>query len=223
MWLLPTGPLAVVASAALLAAACSVSGANTPHVTSSAKSTANRSTGTNTPSTGGATQLLNKWAVCMRSHGDPGQDDPTTDTAEVIHITVPAGDYDGVLPSGQNPDAGKACIQYLAAAQNALRGGQPFPASPSQAGLVKFAQCMQANGVSVYLGAPRGEPNQVPPGSGQSLHQSSPAYQHAAGVCVKETGVSPPGDGVLPAGAIEVGGGPAGNGVGLVVFGPVNG
>ena len=56
---------------------------------------------------GNATRLLDQWAACMRGHGDPDQTDPTVDTSNVIHITVPAGDRNGVLPSGQNPTSGQ--------------------------------------------------------------------------------------------------------------------
>ncbi len=202
-----------MAGVALLTAGCG-GGPSSPHMVTPGKSSgdgtgSSTAAGSQTATQGNVTQLLDEWAACMRGHGDPGQAAPTVDVSKVIHITVPAGDYDGVLPSGQNPDAGTACIQYLAAAQNALRGGQPFPASPSQAELAQFSQCLRANGVSNY---PSGR-SKGPPGGPPVLNSSSPAYQKAGKAC---------GGGVLMAGAIEVGGGPAGNGVSIVAFGPVS-
>src|SRR5579862_3519717 len=43
------------------------------------------STTTNSPK-GNPTKLLDEWAVCMHSHGDPDQADPTIDAHGVINI-----------------------------------------------------------------------------------------------------------------------------------------
>ena len=96
---------------------------------------------TTTVPAGSPTQLLDEWATCMRSHGDPDQVDPTVDATKVIQITL---GWAGGL-RGENG----ACGSYLSAAETALGGGTP-PASSSEATALKFAQCMRANGVPTY-------------------------------------------------------------------------
>ena len=93
------------------------------------------------------TQLLDEWATCMRSHGDPDQVDPTIDANKVIHITFPAG-YNGSDPVdlGGNNGSNGPCPAYLTAASTALRGGKPLP-KPDPAKLEKFSQCMRAHGI----------------------------------------------------------------------------
>jgi hypothetical protein len=78
----------------------------------------------------------------MRSHGDPGQADPTIDANKVIHVIIPVDAPKGVMGS---PGA-NTCNSYLTAAQTALRGGRP-PEKLDQAQLVKFSECMRANGI----------------------------------------------------------------------------
>ena len=86
----------------------------------------------------------------MRSHGDPNQADPTIDANKVIHLTwnhaIPGGIY-GTNKGGQgNAGPGQYCRTYIDTAETALQGGQ-HQQQPSQAQLVKFSQCMRANGV----------------------------------------------------------------------------
>ncbi len=234
MWSLHTGLLAVVAGTALQTAACGGS-ANSPQVASlgsssgtgsgsstsssdgSGNSLATGNSVTNLP-TGNPTRLLNEWASCMRRYGDPGQADPVIDANKVIHVimlpSVPGGlvGQDGKTSSGP----GTHCAAYLTAASTALRDGQPPPSPPDQAALVKYAECMRANGVADF---PDPTPGgfELPGGPGSNL---APAIQNAAKVCVKKTGVDPTGGGgPLPPGSFVVGP-PGGSGAPLV---PVSG
>jgi len=172
------GGLAVlVAGAALGLAACSAS--SSPHVASLGKNSNESSLHTTTAPAGSPAQLLDKWASCMRSHGDAGQIDPTVDADKVIQITLGAG-YNGQGLRGEND----ACGTYLSAAQTALGGGTP-PGSSSEATGLKFAQCMRANGVPDY-------PD--PTGTNQAAHATSagelnsPTFQAASTLCAKKTG-----------------------------------
>jgi hypothetical protein len=127
------------------------------------------------------TQLLDEWAVCMRSHGDPDQVDPTVDATKVIQITLGAG-YAGGLRGGSG-----ACGVYLSAAETALGGGSP-PGSSNDATALKFAQCMRANGVPTYPD-PTGTSNQaIHATSGSDLNPASPTLQAASTLCTKMTG-----------------------------------
>ena len=175
-----SGLAALVAGAAIALAACSAS--SSPHVASLGSNSSNDGashTTTTTTTAGSPAQLLDEWASCMRSHGDPGQIDPTVDADKVIQITLGAG-YNGQGLRGENG----ACGTYLSAAQTALGGGTP-PRSSSEATALKFAQCMRANGVPDY-------PD--PTGTNQAAHAASaselnsPAFQAASTLCAKETG-----------------------------------
>jgi hypothetical protein len=153
-----------------------------------------------------AAQSLVAWAACMRNHGDPNQADPTIDTHGVINITIPsdAESLSNAVHAGTAP-----CNEYLAAASSALRAGTSLQA-PDQAELVKFSQCMRANGV----------PNYPDPGTGGTTNfrgtgvdPNSPFVQRATKVC--GTKISAPGwwiSGTGPPGDIVVSSGPAGVG-----------
>jgi hypothetical protein len=151
------GLAALVAAAALALAACGSS--NRPHVASLPANNARASTtGAATSSTraktktksanGNPTALVDEWATCMQSHGDPNQADPIIDAHGVINIVMP--------PAASPASAGGAhgvagtCSQYLAAAQRALRAADPVAPPPDQAGLLKYVNCMRANGVPNY-------------------------------------------------------------------------
>ena len=116
------GLVVLVAGAAIGLAACS--GSSSPHVASLGKNSGDGSVSTTTMPAGSPTQLLDEWATCMRSHGDPAQVDPTVDATKVIQITLDAN-------MGLRGENG-ACGSYLSAAQTALGGGTP-PASSDEA------------------------------------------------------------------------------------------
>jgi len=84
----------------------------------------------------------------MHSHGDPNQADPTVDAYGVINVTTPTGadpSLSNEVHAGADP-----CNQYIAAAQTALRAANPVPPPPDQTELVKYVECMRANGVPNY-------------------------------------------------------------------------
>ena len=80
------GLVVLVAGAAIGLAACS--GPRPPHVASLGKNSDHGSVSTTTVPAGSPTQLLDEWATCMRSHGDPDQVDPTVGATKVIQITL---------------------------------------------------------------------------------------------------------------------------------------
>ena len=177
------GGLAVlVAAAAIGLAACS--GSSSPHVASLGKNSSDGSPHTTTTTTapaGSPAQLLGEWASCMRSHGDPGQIDPTVDANKVIQITLGSG-YNGQGLRGESD----ACGTYLSAAQTALGGGTPSSSSSEATGL-KFARCMRANGVPDYPD-PSGASQVAHATSGSGFNPNNPAFVAASTLCAKKTG-----------------------------------
>jgi hypothetical protein len=156
---------------------------------------------------GNPTQLLDEWATCMRSHGDPGQVDPTIDANGVIHITFPStGNSPDVLGGRGSTD--NACSAYLTAASTALRGGHPLQ-KPDPAKLEKFSQCMRAHGIPDFPD-PSGGGLSIQTHPGSDLSPQNPTFQNASKLCAKKTGVPGLG-GTPPRGAIMAtsGGGPS--------------
>ena len=87
-----------------------------------------RASATGTPTTtqpiGNPTLLLDEWAACIRSHGDPNQVDPTIDANKDIEITM--RNVSPTLSSAVHGSTGP-CSNYLLSAEAALRGGQAAP------------------------------------------------------------------------------------------------
>ncbi|MGB9112376.1 MAG: hypothetical protein WCF24_06595 [Acidimicrobiales bacterium] len=188
---------AAVAALAFGLAACG--GPGSPGVASLGKSSGNGGGGTTTTTlpTGNPSDLVDQWASCMRSHGDPGQVDPTIDANKVIHVTFPTGYH------STSDGLGGPCGNYMAAAQMVLRGGKPLK-TPDRAELVKFSDCMRANGIAdfPYPTASGGLVLSV----GGDLSPNNPAFRHASKVCAEKTGV--PGFGGTPQpGMVAVSGG----------------
>jgi len=206
------GLMVIIAGAALLTAACGGGSGTTQGVASlgtsshhgSGTSAVSGSSATAAPK-GNPTQLLNEWAACMRRHSDPTQADPTIDASKVIHITMPDGFPGGVFgQDGHGTGPGLACATYLDRASSTLAAGQPTRKAPSQAELEKYAECMRANGIPDFPD-PVGGSLQLNRGApGGDLDPANPAFQKAANVCVKQTGVhvSGPG-GPLPPGTVD--------------------
>jgi hypothetical protein len=180
---------AFAATAAIGLAACG-GGSTTPSVASVGSSSASNSGSSPasrgsaaTGSNGNPAQLLQQWTSCERSHGDPGQADPTIDASKVIHVTIsgsiPGGVYGQNGQSGSGP--GRVCATYLNDASNALNGGHP-QAGPTLAQMLKFAQCMRANGVPKFPDPNGGVIN-------LGALDPSPTLQNANKVCAKQVGV----------------------------------
>jgi hypothetical protein len=195
-------------TAALALAACAGSGSGTPHVASlhtSASSQLTGGTGDGKPTAtgkaaasqpeGNPIRLLEEWTACMRRHGDPSQAEPTIDATNVIHVvmqlSVPGGLLGPNSQSGPGPVPSSYCATYLTDASAALRGDdQSAPSPPSQAQLVKYADCMRANGVPDFPDPVAGG-LQLHGAPGSDLDRNNPIMQKADKVCVKKTGVQP--------------------------------
>jgi hypothetical protein len=211
------GGLVVVAAAAGMGLA-GCGGSGSPHVASlgsnGSNSNSNGSPTTTLPK-GNPTQLLDEWASCMRSNGDPTQTDPTVDANGVIHITFPASaangsDFGG--PGGRNGP----CGAYLTAASTALRGGQPLQ-RPDQAKLEKYSQCMRAHGVPDFPDPSPGGGLSIQVHPGSDLSPNNPTFQNASKLCAKKTGVpglggTPPRGAIMATSGNGPSGGPGGNG-----------
>jgi hypothetical protein len=186
------GGLAVLVAATAIGLAACGSSSSTPHVATLGNGSGTG--GSNGSGKGGApasgsgnpTQLLDEWAVCIRSHGAPGQADPTIDSNKDIEITMK--NVSPTLASEVHGGTGP-CSNYLTAASLALSDGQgPPTSSPAQD--LKYAQCMQANGFPTYP-----DPN----GSGKTnlsgIDTNSPAFENADKLCTEKVGQKyyPPG------------------------------
>jgi hypothetical protein len=221
----PTATIIVIVIAAIGLAACGSS--NTPHIASLPASSNGASGGTpvNAPSTpttthrhqpgpakGSPTALLVQWANCMQTHGDPNQAAPTIDAYGVITVSVPSGapSLSAEVHAGADP-----CNRYMAAAQSALRAANPVAPPPGQTELVKYVNCMRANGVPNYP-YPTGNSTNF---NGTGVDPTSPAVMAVNRVCGRKlnlpgwwiAGNGPPGD-VEVRGGGPIGGVPAGNG-----------
>ena len=209
-----SGGIAVlVAAAALALAACSGS-ADSPQVASLGKSSGsspgksggggNGGGGTTTAAPkGNATKLVDEWASCERSHGDPNQADPIINIHDVINITLPAPGQGGV-PAGDPHNGTGTCSQYLTAAQIALRKADPVQdpgGVTSQAEIVNFANCMRSNGVPNYP-YPSGPNDSQTNFNGTGVDPNSPHVVKVNDLCGEKLGLptwwingwGPPGD-----------------------------
>jgi hypothetical protein len=182
------GALAVLAAAAALALAACSGGSSIPQVaslgTSASPGTGSGTSGGSTPATQPAdnvTRLVNEWAACERSHGDPDQADPTIDASGVIHITIPQG----ALPTGDIHELTGMCSDYLATAQNELRAANPVAPPPDQTEYLKYVSCMRANGVPDYPD-PKGDTTNF---QGSGVDPDSPSFEKANQLCGEKLGL----------------------------------
>ncbi len=157
-----------LAAAALLAAACGSS--NKPPASASGSQQQN------------GVQAAYKYATCMRQHGVSNFPDPKVsggNGSQSIRLAVPAGV--GSSPSFKS--AQSACNGILPAPQNST----PAQRHAHVAGLVSFANCMRAHGLTSFP-----DPNsqgQIRPetlsAAGVDIH--SPAFIKAAYACVSSS------------------------------------
>jgi len=136
--------------------------------------------GTSATIAGNVTPLLNEWAACERSHGDPDQTDPTVSAGGVIYIYVPQG----AQPAGDLHERTGTCSQYVAQAANELKAANPVAPPPDQAELLKYVACMRANGVPNYP-YPNGEQTTF---NGTGVDPDSPAVERVNQLCGKKIG-----------------------------------
>ncbi len=200
---------AALALAALAVAGCTSSGSSAPQVaslgassgpgigagadpatSSSPGSSSSPGTGNGSGTSGGGTSariagnvtpLLNEWAACERSHGDPEQTDPTVSADGVINILVPKG----AQPAGDLHERTGTCSQYVAQAANELRAANPVAPPPDQAEYLKYVACMRANGVPDYP-YPDGERTNF---NGTGVDPNSPAVVRVNDLCGKKLGL----------------------------------
>jgi hypothetical protein len=186
---------AALALAALALAACSSSSgsspppiaslgtSSSPGISTSADPATSTSSGTSSGSAtiaGNVTPLLNEWAACERSHGDPHQSDPTVSADGVIYITVPQG----AQPAGNLHERTGTCSQYVAQAANELRAANPVAPPPDNAEYLKYVACMRANGVPNYP-YPNGDHTNF---NGTGVDPNSPAVERVNDLCGKKIG-----------------------------------
>jgi hypothetical protein len=176
--------VALVAAAVL--AACGGPGAPSVAKLGTTGSTPTASTTTTLPA-GEASQMLVKWAACMRTHGDPGQVDPSITVNKLIKIAWNPAIADG---SSTADKIGQACQSFLAAAQSALEGG-PEGAHPDEATLEKFSACMRASGITNFPD-PTSSGLTLPTNATGSLNPDSPQFQSASKRCSQTTGAYVP-------------------------------
>jgi hypothetical protein len=215
------GLAALVAAAALALAACG--GSSGPQVASlPASNTGASTTGTTASSTratskhdkssanesakGNPTALLDEWATCMQSHGDPTQAAPTVDADGVINVTIPNGASEAL--SGEVHDGADPCNHYMAAAQTALRAANPVGSPPDQTEQIKWVNCLRANGYPTFP-YPQGTQTNF---NGTGIDPTSPAFVNgkANQTCGKQIGApswwtdgtGPPGDVVVSSAGI---------------------
>jgi hypothetical protein len=195
------GALAILAAAAALALAACSGAAAAPQVASlgtssgpgtsasipgasipgaSSPGTTSSSGGTRATIAGNVTPLLNEWAACERSHGDPDQTDPTVSAGGVIYIYVPKN----AQPAGDLHERTGTCSQYVAEAANELRAANPVAPPPDQAELLKYVACMRANGVPNYP-YPDGDQTNF---NGTGVDPDSPAVVRVNDLCGKKIG-----------------------------------
>jgi hypothetical protein len=191
--------LAALALAALALAGCSsTSGSSVPPVASLGTSSAPGTSASADPGTssgsgassgtssgnatiaGNVTPLLNQWAACERSHGDPDQSDPTVSAAGVIYIYIPLN----AQPAGDLHERTGTCSQHVAEAANELRAANPVAPPPDQAELLKYVACMRANGVPNYP-YPDGDQTNF---NGTGVDPDSPAVERVNQLCGKKIG-----------------------------------
>lgn len=194
---------AALALAALAVAGCSSSGSSVPPVaslgTSSAPGTStsadpgtSTSPGTSSPGTSGGsgratiagnvTPLLNQWAACERSHGDPEQTDPTVSAGGVIYIQIPKN----AQPAGNLHERTGTCSQYVAQAANELRAANPVAPPPDRSQILAYTACMRASGVPNY---PYPSPNSDQLNfDAAGVDPNSPAFVRANDLCGKKIG-----------------------------------
>jgi hypothetical protein len=194
------GLAVLVVAAAIGLAACS-SGSSAPGVASLGTTSSGSSApgnGSSAPSSGSstasgssagggsgvsATQLLDEWAACMRGHGDPNQSDPVINSDQDIEISM--RNVSAEMAAEVHDSAGP-CGHYLAQATSVLRNGQPLPAGASQAVLVKYAQCMRANGEPDYPDPMPGATDQHLP---SGVDPGSAVFQNADKLCRQKAGM----------------------------------
>jgi hypothetical protein len=179
-------------------------GSSVPHVVSLGRPDGGApNTTTSQPKEKNPTALVDAWASCMRSHGDPSQTDPVIDSHGVINVTAPPLGPGGPPVSANAHDAAGACGRYLATAQTELRAEDPVqdPQGVPTSTAVPYSNCMRANGVPNYP-YPSGPDDSTTNFNGTGVNPNSPHVVKVNDYCGKKLGLpawwingwGPPGD-----------------------------
>ena len=136
--------------------------------TSSSSSTAGGASGS--PAQSQTSARLERFAQCMRSHGEPSFPDPTAQGQFILPATLSTG-------SPQFQAADQACKAYAPA--GALSGQPPTPQQLSEA--LKFVHCMRAHDVNLPDPTPQGSfANKL---QAAGIDPNTPQFKAALGSC----------------------------------------
>lgn len=189
------GVAVLVTTASIALAACGGTGSpSVANVSTTTVATHHGNTAIAVPKINAAHSLV-EWANCMRSHGDPNQPDPTIDAHGGINISIPSS---GASLSTAVHNGTAPCNGYLATASADLRAGATDLTPPDQGALVKYSQCMRANGVPDYPDPGTGSEMKFP----SDVDPNSPFFLRANDKCGKQidapswwiSGAGPPGN-----------------------------
>jgi hypothetical protein len=103
-----------------------------------------------------------------------------------------------------NTEPGQYCRTYLQDAVAALQSGRA-PRHPRSAELLKYSECMRANGFPDFPD-PSGN-GSLSLNVGSTMSPSNPVFQKTSKLCAQKTGVQAFGSGPPPPGTIELNGG----------------
>jgi len=155
---------------------------------------------TTTLANGDPARLVDEWATCMRSHGDPDQADPTVDANKDIDIDWNPAITGGIFETNKggqgNSGPGQYCRACLDAAQKAS-GGDQQPSGAEQVTLEKYSECMRSIGIPDFPDPTNGALS-FNIGAGGDLNPNNSTFQHASRLCVQRTGAHVPGVGGPP-------------------------
>jgi hypothetical protein len=186
-WLAVLVAMAVLALAACGGASASPQVASLATTPAPADGTAPPSGGASSGSTpaslpGNVTSLLNQWAACERSNGNPNQPDPTVDANGVVWVIVPRG----AQLAGNLHELEGTCSQYLAQARNELKAANPVQPAPDAAENLKWVSCVRANGVPDYP-YPTGDTTNF---QGSGVDPNDPNVVRVGTMCAKKLGLA---------------------------------
>ncbi len=131
------------------------------------------------------------FAKCMRAHGVPNFPDPGSNGTGGMVIQARAGTPQGLSVNGVSVAAPAFQGAMQSCHSKLPGGGNPPPLSASRrAAMLKFAQCMRANGLPGFPDPSFGPAGRIglKVGPQAGLDPSSPAFRQAQAACAKYQG-----------------------------------
>jgi hypothetical protein len=131
------------------------------------------------------------FAKCMRANGVPNFPDPGSNGTGGMVIQARAGTPQALSVNGVSMNAPAFQSAMQRCRSRLPGGGQPPALSASRrAAMLKFSQCMRANGLTNFPDPSFGAGGRVglKVGPQAGLDPSSPAFQHAQAACAKYQG-----------------------------------